>query len=300
MKIAVMGAGAVGSFYGGLLAQAGASVTLIGRRQHADAIREHGLLLDMGGERQRVTVHAATSASAVADADLVLFCVKSGDTETVGRELAPHLRPDATILSFQNGVDNAERLQAVLGRPVVPVAVYVATDLAGPGHVRHHGRGDLLIGPCGRSEEILALFAAAGITARVSDDAIAALWGKLIVNCAYNALSALTGLPYGRMIRLDGVEAVMRDVVGECLAVAQASGVVVPADILDAVLGLARMMPEQFSSTAQDLRRGKPTEIDHLNGFVIRKGAELGVPTPVNGVLHTLVKAAEARAPAAP
>lgn len=293
MKVAVMGAGAIGCFYGALLARAGASVMLVGRQQHVDAMRQRGLMLEMGGTTHNVPVDATTSASGVADADLVLFCVKSGDTEQVGREMAPHLRPDATILSFQNGVDNAERLQSVLGRPVVPAAIYVATDMAGPGHVRHHGRGDVVIGPCAGSQEILALFAAAGVSARVSANAIGELWGKLVVNCAYNALSALTGLAYGRMIRLPGVEEVMRDVVGECLAVAQASGVALAPDILDKVLGLAASMPAQTSSTAQDLRRGRPTEIDHLNGFVIRKGADLGVPTPANRVLHTLVKAAE-------
>lgn len=293
MKVAVMGAGAIGCFYGALLARAGASVMLVGRQQHVDALRQRGLMLEMGGTTHNVPVDATTSASGVADADLVLFCVKSGDTEQVGREMAPHLRPDATILSFQNGVDNAERLQSVLGRPVVPAAIYVATDMAGPGHVRHHGRGDVVIGPCAGSQEILALFAAAGVSARVSANAIGELWGKLVVNCAYNALSALTGLAYGRMIRLPGVEEVMRDVVGECLAVAQASGVALAPDILDKVLGLAASMPAQTSSTAQDLRRGRPTEIDHLNGFVIRKGADLGVPTPANRVLHTLVKAAE-------
>ncbi len=293
MKVAVMGAGAIGCFYGGLLARAGAAVTLIGRRQHVDAIGERGLLLEMGGETHGVPVDATTAASGVAGARLVLFCVKSGDTETVGGEIAPHLHPDAAILSFQNGVDNAERLQAVLGRPVAPVAVYVATEMAGPGHVRHHGRGELAIGPCRGSGEILALFAAAGIPARISENAIGALWGKLVVNCAYNALSALTQVPYGRMIRQAGVEDVMRDVVGECRAVAEASGVSLAPDILDGVLGLAATMPEQFSSTAQDLRRGKPTEIDHLNGFVVRKGAALGVPTPANRVLLTLVKAAE-------
>lgn len=295
MRVAVMGAGAIGCFYGGLLARAGASVTLVGRPRHVDAIRERGLLLEMAGERHRVPLGATTSADGVADAELVLFCVKSGDTEQVGREMAPHLRPDATILSLQNGVDNAERLQAVLGQPVVPVAVYVATEMAGAGHVRHHGRGEIVFAPCRRSEAVLELFGGAGIAARVSEDAVGALWGKLVVNCAYNALSALTQMPYGLMIRQPGVEAVMRDVVAECAAVAGASGVTLAPDVLDGVLGLAASMPAQKSSTAQDLQRGKPTEVDHLNGFLLRKGAALGVPTPVNRVLHTLVKAAEGR-----
>lgn len=295
MKVAVMGAGAIGCFYGGLLARAGASVTLIGRQQHADAVRERGLLLDMGGESFRIPIGAATTVDGVAGAELVLFCVKSGDTEKVGAEMAGHLHSDATILSLQNGVDNAARLQAVLGRPVVPVAVYVATEMAGPGHVRHNGRGDLLMGPCARSAEVVALFAAAGIGVSVSENALAALWGKLAVNCAYNAISALTDMPYGVMIGVPGVAAAMRDVVRECRAVAEAAGIALPSDIEDSVLRVAAAMPGQYSSTAQDLRRGKPTEVDHLNGFLIRRGEELGVPTPVNRLLHALVKAAELR-----
>lgn len=294
MKIAVMGAGAIGCYYGGLLARSGLPVTLIGRPQHVGAVNRQGLVLEIGGERHMVPMTATTEASGVADADVVLFCVKSGDTEAVGRAMAPHLRPDATILCLQNGVDNPERLRAVVPCEVVPVAVYVATAMAGPGHVRHHGRGDLVMGPSARDTEIVARFGAAGIPTTVSANAIDALWGKLIVNCAYNALSALTQLPYGELLARPGVAEVMTDIVGECVAVAQASGVSVAPDTLSAVLGLAATMPGQRSSTAQDLAQGKPTEIDHLNGLVIRKGAALGVPTPANRVLHTLVKAAEA------
>lgn len=294
MKIAVMGAGAIGCYYGGLLARSGLPVTLIGRPQHAEAVNRQGLVLEIGGERTVVPMDATTEVAGVAGADVVLFCVKSGDTEAVGQAMAPHLRPDATILCLQNGVDNPERLRAVVGCTVVPVAVYVATAMAGPGHVRHFGRGDLLMGPSARDEEIVARFKVAGIPTTVSANAIDALWGKLIVNCAYNALSALTQLPYGQLLAMDGMAAVMTDVVAECVAVAKAAGITVAPDVLASVLGLAASMPGQRSSTAQDLAMGKPTEIDHLNGFVIRRGAALGVPTPVNRVLHTLVKAAEA------
>ncbi len=296
MKIAVMGAGAVGCYYGGMLARSGLPVTLIGRPRHVDAVTRQGLILEIGGERIVVPMAASTEASGVAGADVVLFCVKSGDTEAVGRAMAPHLRPDATILSLQNGVDNPDRLRTVVGCDVVPVAVYVATAMAGPGHVTHHGRGELVMGPSARDGEIAERFGAAGIPVTVSAKALDALWGKLIVNCAYNALSALTQLPYGRLLAMDGVAAVMTDVVAECVAVAEASGISVAPDVLPGVLGLAASMPGQRSSTAQDLGQGKPTEIDHLNGFVIRRGAALGIPTPVNRVLHTLVKAAEAAA----
>ncbi|MFB0487509.1 2-dehydropantoate 2-reductase [Methylobacterium sp. OAE515] len=127
----------------------------------------------------------------------------------------------------------------------------------------------------------------------VSARALDALWGKLIVNCAYNALSALTQLPYGRLIQDAGVVGSMTDVVQECVAVAKAAGVSVPPDIFDSVIALSRTMAGQLSSTAQDLARGRPSEIDHLNGYVVRKGAALGVPTPANRMLHTLVKLAE-------
>ena len=113
------------------------------------------------------------------------------------------------------------------------------------------------------------------------------------LNCAYNALSAIAQLPYGRLVQGQGVEEVMRDVVQECLAVAQASDVTVAGDIRQAVQRLARSMPGQFSSTAQDLARGKPSEIDHLNGFVLRRGQALGIATPANRVLHTVVKLLE-------
>jgi 2-dehydropantoate 2-reductase len=292
-KIAVMGAGAVGCYYGGMLARAGHDVTLIGRAQHVEAVRRSGLRLETKAFDASFPMRASEDASAVRGAKLVLFSVKSPDTERAGADLAPHLEPDAVILTLQNGVDNAERLAATLKRDVVPAVVYVATEMAGPGHVRHHGRGELVIGPSGTSARIAAAFGAAGVPVEVSDNVNGALWAKLIVNCAYNALSAITQLPYGRLVKGDGIPAVMRDVVDECLAVAGAARVDVPGDMHQAVPRIAETMPGQFSSTAQDLARGKPTEIDHLNGLVVRKGEALGVPTPANRILLALVKLLE-------
>jgi len=293
--IAVMGAGAVGCYYGGMLARAGHDVTLIARAQHVEAVQRSGLRMETKMFDEQVSMRASEEASGARGAKLVLFSVKSTDTERAGSALAPYLERDAVILTLQNGVDNAERLAATLGRNVVPAVVYVAVEMAGPGHVRHHGRRELLIGPSAASARIAAAFIAAGVPVEVSDNVIGALWAKLIVNCAYNALSAITQLPYGRMVQGDGVPAVMGDVVDECLAVARAAGVDVPGDLLKAVPQIAETMPGQFSSTAQDLARGKPTEIDHLNGFVVRKGEALGVPTPANRVLLALVKLLEER-----
>jgi 2-dehydropantoate 2-reductase len=293
VKIAVMGAGAVGCYYGGMLARAGHSVTLVGRAAHVEAIRAAGLRFESGSLDTHISLAASADAGAVAGASIVLCCVKSGDSETAAAQLTPHLASDAIVLSLQNGVDNAARLQAKLAQPVIACVVYVATEMAGAGHVRHLGRGELVLGASPVSDEIAALLASAGIPATVSNNVAGALWAELILNCAYNAMSAITQLPYGTLRAQPGAEPVMRDVVAECLAVAGASGVVVPGDAWDAVERIARTMPRQLSSTAQDVRRRKPSEIDHLNGFVAREGERLGVATPVNRALHVLVKALE-------
>ncbi|HSA90994.1 MAG TPA: 2-dehydropantoate 2-reductase [Burkholderiales bacterium] len=295
MRIAVMGAGAVGCYYGGMLARAGHEVTLIGRPRHVEAVLRDGLLLETKELRERVPVRASAAADAVRGAELVLFCVKSTDTERAGADMAPHLDPGTLVLSLQNGVDNAARLQALVRPRVAPAVVYVAAEMAGAGHVRHHGRGELVVPPEVASAELGAAFGAAGVPLQTSDNVAGALWAKLILNCVYNALSAITQLPYGRLIEGEGVRNVMRDVMDECLTVARAAGVSVPGDTWDAVTRIARTMPTQYSSTAQDVARGKPSEIDHLNGFVLRQGEALGVATPVNRALHALVKLIESK-----
>ncbi|MCB1966063.1 MAG: 2-dehydropantoate 2-reductase, partial [Candidatus Accumulibacter sp.] len=183
----------------------------------------------------------------------------------------------------------------LLRRDVAPAVVYVATEMAGPGCVKHHGRGELVIGPSSFSDELVKLFADAAVPVTISNNVTGALWAKLILNCAYNALSAITQMPYGRLVQGDGVEGVMRDVVRECLAVAHGEGIVVAGDTWQAVQDIARSMPTQISSTAQDLARHKRSEIDHLNGYVVRRGEALRIPTPVNRVLYALVKLLESR-----
>ena len=305
----VVGAGAVGSFYGAMLARAGHPVTLVGRAPHVQAIAGKGLELHMAGRVESVRLAATTQLDAVRGADLVLFCVKSTDTDTVARQIAPFLSRDALVLSLQNGVDNPATIARHVQATVVPAVVYVATALPEPGVVKHFGRGDLVIGPLDASaatdaarqrqlQAVADLFAAAQIPVRISPDVMGELWSKLMVNCAYNAISALAQLPYGRMAALPAIREVQRAVVREVVAVAQADGQNLDFDAAVAAMErIAPAMPEQFSSTAQDLARGKPTEIDHLNGFVARRGAQLGIPTPVNQTLHALVKLAETRAP---
>ncbi|WP_127803215.1 ketopantoate reductase family protein [Hydrogenophaga sp. NH-16] len=295
LQVAVLGAGAVGCFYGGMLARAGHRVTLIGRPQHVQVFETQGLRMQTQTFDETVKVHANTEASAVAGADLVLFAVKSPDTEAAGAQMREHLKPGALVLCLQNGVDNAERLRAVLpGVQVAAAVVYVATEMAGPGHLRHHGRGELVIEPSTASERVAQALAAAGVPTEISDNVRGALWAKLILNCAYNALSAVGRIAYGELVQQPGVKDTMRDVVAECRAVAAADGVTLPGDVDAAVRRIAETMPSQYSSTAQDLMRGKPSEIDHLNGHVVRRGEALGVPTPANRVLWAVVKLVEA------
>jgi 2-dehydropantoate 2-reductase len=295
MKVAVVGAGAVGCYYGGMLARAGHDVTLIGRPRHVEAIERQGLRLETQTFDERIRVSASSEGSAVRSAQLVLLCVKSTDTESAAAAIKPHLAPDALVLSLQNGVENADRLRAILPQDVLAAVVYIGTEMAGPGHVRHHGRGELIIERSRASDELAQALIAAGVPTDISDNVRGALWAKLILNCAYNALSAITQLPYGRLVKGAGITAVMRDVVDECLAVAKADDVTIPGDVDAAIRKIAETVPGQYSSTAQDLARGKPSEIDHLNGVIVRRGEALGVATPVNRLLHAIVKLLESK-----
>ena len=305
-SIAVVGAGAVGGFFGALLARAGHPVTLIGRAAHVQAIERAGLRLEMGGRTESIAVRASADVAAVRGADLILFSVKSTDTEAVAREMAPHLGREAVVVSLQNGVENAPTLARHVPGTVVPAVVYVATAAPEPGLVRHHGRGDLVIGALDaraaqdpalarRLQDLVDLFGSAGVPVRISPDVMAELWSKLMVNCAYNAISGIAQASYAQLAGVPAVRELQQAVVGEVVALAAAEGVDLPlAASLEAMAGIAVAMPGQLSSTAQDMARRKPSEIEHLNGFVVRRGRERGVPTPANQALYALVKLVEA------
>ncbi len=304
-RIAVLGAGAVGCYFGGMLARAGAPVTLIGRPLHVEAIARHGLFIDGLQFQQHIQVAASTEISNAGDAEVVLFCVKTLNTEEASRSLAPHLAPNATVISLQNGVDNVERIRSASNIDAFAAVVYVAAAMTAPGRVKHSGRGDLILGDLlGRAREdeprrrqlerLASLFERAGVPCRVSNNVRGELWLKMIINCAYNAISALGRAPYHRAGGNRWTRELMIKVTEEALEVARAAGVRLPdVDMVETVLKISESMANATSSTAQDLTRGKPTEIDSLNGYLVRRGAELGVPTPVNQTLHALVKLLE-------
>lgn len=301
-RVVVFGAGAVGSYFGAKLAQAGAPVTLIGRSTHVDPIRAGGLRFESGGLTQQVAIGADTQSEPLRDADLVLLCVKTLDTEAAARTIATLAPPTALVVSMQNGVDNVERIAQAAGVDAMAAVVYVAASMAGPGHLLHGGRGDLVLGEYGappagasrdaeRAQRVAAVFERAGVPCPVSDEVRAALWTKLVMNCVFNAISALAKVRYGAMVADERTRAMMFEIVRECCAVAHADAIALPpADALgDAALQLGQAMSPATSSTEQDLARGKRTEIESLNGYVVRRGEALGVPTPVNRTLVTLV-----------
>ncbi len=303
----MLGAGAVGCYYGAVLARAGRDVTLIARPTHVEAIARDGVRVLQGEREWRVPIGATTGVEAARDADLVLVTVKTPDTTAAVRTLVPWLRPETRLLSLQNGVDNAQRIAVAAAQPTYAAVVYVGAYMDGAGTVRHTGGGDLVLGAPRLAREpavavdarrdleaIVAMFGEAGIQCTIADEIDAALWTKLTINCAFNAVSGLGNSRYGRMAASPDVRAVMEEAVRETVAVGRAAGVPLDADGLIArVWQVAAMLDQQYSSTAQDLQRGKATEIDALNGFVAQRGAELGIATPVNRALHALVKLRE-------
>ena len=304
-RIAVVGAGAVGGYFGGMLARAGAPVTLIGRPAHVNVWAREGLLLERADFQDRIPVSASTDMAAARDAELVLFSVKSLDTEATAQDLALHLRGGTLIVSLQNGVDNVERMRRVAALDPIAAVVYVASSMPAAGRIKHGGRGDLLIGDVpGRAaptraddlRRVAAWFEKAGVPCHISQHIEGDLWTKLILNAALNPISAVAHATYAEAIAIPEVRELIRHLVTECVAVARASGVLLPpADYVEMVWRFAEAVGQVYSSTAQDLDRGRRTEIDALNGFVVRRGAELQVPTPVNQALFAMVKLREMR-----
>jgi 2-dehydropantoate 2-reductase len=299
IKIAVVGAGSVGCYFGGMLARAGQDVSLIARPQHVQAINQNGLLMDCVNFQDIVKLKAASDYKPLLDADLVMLCVKSYDTEKVVKEIKPFLAPEAIILSLQNGVDNVNLAQMNLDNQVYPTVVYVAVGMAGPGHLKHFGRGELVLGSMtdlneksGSVLESIAQFLTAnGVPSVVSKEIKKELWLKFLVNCIYNGISAVGQIEYGQMVRVPAINVLIETLTREFLEVAAKEGVNISWDeAIQANRKIAETMAHQKSSTAQDLSKKKLTEIEFLNGFIVRKGFEHQVSTPSHQALYAMVK----------
>lgn len=318
MKVGVLGAGSIGAYLGGRLAASGVEVTLVGRAALAEAVARDGLrLTDYRGYDRTVPadrLRVATAASALAECDVVLVTVKGLDTAAAAADLVPVLRADALVVSLQNGVRNGELLRRVFGtaREVLDGMVPFNVLRRGPAHVHQGTSGRLAVGVARgeRQAELVRAFGRAGLPAQAHDDMRGVLWGKLLLNLN-NPVNALSGLPLKQELGQRGYRLVVAACVREGLRALGRAGIhplvdaAVPASMIPTLLSLpdavfrlaARPLvaidPAARSSMWEDLSRGKKTEIDLLNGEIVRLGATVAVPTPINEKIVALIKQAE-------
>ena len=300
----MLGAGAVGCYFGGMLARANQDVTFIARLERAKALNEYGLEMDCKAFHETVKVKASADLTLLRDADLVLLCVKSLDTEQTLLEIKSILPNTAVLLSLQNGVANIEIASRTIGHRIYAAVVYVAAGMIGQRTMKHHGRGELLIGSLGNItaddqenlEGIRHLFEAANVPCLITSQIKRDMWLKFLVNCSFNAISGIGQIPYGEMVKSPEIVQLIKEITKEFLAIAALEDVKISLlEALSANDSIATTMVTQVSSTAQDLSRGKKTEIDFLNGYIVELGRRHGIATPYNESVHALVKMLESR-----
>lgn len=302
MKVAILGAGAMGCLYGGTLAEAGHEVFLIDVwREHVEALNASGLEIEEPDRVRRIKdVRAVTHPSEAGVADLVIVFVKATLTESAMRDALGLVGERTMVLTLQNGLGNVEKLNAVAGAAhVVAGTTGHGSTLLGPGRIRHAGSGDTVIGEQDgtRSERIVALasaFEKAGIVTKISENVMGLIWTKLIVNVGINALTAVTGLKNGQLVEHPETEDLMRAAIEEACAVAGAKGIRFEVDDpLEHTRSIAQRTGENRSSMLQDVLAKRRTEISVINGAVVEEGERLGVPVPVNTVLTKLIQVRE-------
>ena len=303
-KIVVLGAGAVGCYFGGMLARAHHDVTFIARPDRAQALNESGLEMDCKAFHETVKVKASADLSVLKDADLVLLSVKSLDTESTLKQVQSALSSKATILSLQNGVANIDLATKIVANPIYAAVVYVAAGMIGHRIMKHHGRGELLIGNLikrhpqdnQKLEEICQLFQGAGVPCSIAPQIKREMWLKFLVNCSFNAISGIGQISYGEMVKSPSIVRLIEEITKEFLAIAAVEEVnITLSEALAANDSIAKTMVSQVSSTAQDLARGKMTEIDFLNGHIVQLGKQYGIATPYNESVYALVKMMESQ-----
>ena len=290
-KIAVIGPGGVGGYFGARLAAAGLEVSFIGRGQHLEAIQYNGLKVESAlGQLQLSATCAHASAEEIGNVDAVLFAVKLGDTETAARACTALLKPETPVFTFQNGVDSAERIGAIVGFDrVVPGIAYIASSVTEPGVVRHAGTMARLVfgerdgSDSGRCRALLRDCQLAGIEAEFSDHITDAIWRKFVFLAPLAGLTSLVRKPIGPIRAHPDTRTLLQAAVSEAAAVAAATGIELGTDIVDQTMAMLDQVPEQMnSSMAQDLGQGKPLELPWLSGAVVRLGQEYGVSTPTH------------------
>jgi 2-dehydropantoate 2-reductase len=296
LRIAVVGSGAMGSLFGGMLAEAGEDVTLVDVwEEHVKAINEKGLRVKSVRGERAIRVVAITNPSEIGSVDLALIFVKSYDTERAARDALPMASDDIVFLTLQNGLGNTEKIAEVIGSHRVVAGVTAqGSTLLGPGEIYHAGVGATTIGELNGAKtarilRIKEVFNRAGIATEVSDNVLGAIWSKVLVNVGINALTAITGLRNGDLLLFPEITEVMRQAVLEAIAVAKSSGVEVGGNPVQKVFEVAKATATNRSSMLQDIDRGRRTEIGAMNGAIVKMGRRLGVDTLVNEALTAAV-----------
>ncbi len=300
MKIVMMGSGAMGGLFGGLLTHSGEEVWLVGnRKEQIDRIRSVGLTFEEKGKSQIVPMLATLDVTSVGKADVVIFFVKTYDTEVAVSDALVLEKEDTIFLSLQNGLGNEEVICQKINRKKVMLGVtgHGAT-LLGPGHIRHAGWGKTFIGELDhritdRARRIAQTFSEAGIETEVSSNIHDQVWEKLLVNVGINALTALTGFKNGQLLEYPETSRLMKNLVAEAVEVARGKGIHLEEDPIEKVRKVAEATRENRSSMGQDVDRRQKTEIDAINGAVVREAHSLGIPVPFNQAVTDLVKAIE-------
>jgi len=303
VKVAVIGAGGVGSLFGGRLAAAGHDVWLVHRRQnYVDAVRRDGLVLEGPRGHERIHASATTQAHEAGTVDLVLVLTKSTDTRAAAESALPLLTTDTEVLTLQNGLGNLEILSELCGAARVLMGMtYVGAALLAPGHARHTAEGATFIGepnslltPC--VTRLAQAFTEAGMPTQATDRLWSMVWGKLVINAALNATAALLGASGADILRSASARELTGVVARETAAVAAALGIELPCpDPAARVWQHCQDVGPAKPSMLQDVERRRPTEVDAINGAVVREGARLGVATPFNQALLLLIHGLEDR-----
>ena len=300
MKITVVGAGAMGGSYGGLLAAAGHEVSLIDTwREHVEAIAKNGLLVDGVRGEHRVRLAAATEAGPGAAADVVIVFVDANNTEKAAATAKRLLGPDGFAITFQNGIGNVEKLQAVLGKErVLGGSSMCSAASRGPGHVCLTHMGLTSVGETdgrasARAGRLIEALQDAGFEAEFEANVMGLVWQKFVVNCAVNAIAATTGLRGGEIVRLPELDAFQDRVLEEVMAVTRAKGIRLPNPEIAAKIKAQCHKKFNKPSMLQHVEAGRRTEIEALNGALIREAKALGITMPNNEALVALLKGRE-------
>jgi 2-dehydropantoate 2-reductase len=302
MQMLIVGAGALGCFFAALLARSGNDVCLLVRNQEeADVLGARGLIVGCGGEQLHTrSVRVIAGIEHAGRADVIMFMVKSYHTADALRQVLPAVGETTALLTLQNGIGNIECLaDAVPGKQILGGTTAQGVTKLGSGVVRHAGAGGTVIGclhPAGmsRAHQVRKAFTRAGIDTSITDNLMGAIWTKLVVNCGINALAAIMNCSNSGIAHTPEVRALMAQAAQEAARVASAGGIELLCDDPAAMTErVCRATAANICSTLQDLRMGRRTEIDAINGAVVREGRRRGVATPVNALLADLVACLE-------